>query len=149
PRRQRRGVAREAFAGVDVDEVVRRAVELGEAQRRHVSAEFRREALAADQVLERLALPYNVVARTVNQHGRGTGPRVVVRGHHVAVGAGAHDGEEVAGRGLLELAVPGEEVAALAYRPHDVGDDGGSAARTYRLDRLVGAVERRPHEIVH
>ena len=37
PRRQRGGVAGEPLAGVDVDEVVRRALQLREAQRRHVS----------------------------------------------------------------------------------------------------------------
>src|SRR5947207_14335849 len=114
-----------------------------------MSAELRRDTLAADQILERLAFPYNVVARTVNQDSRGTRPRVVVRRHHVTVRTRAHDRQQVAGPDLLELAVLGEEVAALAHGPDDVGDDRGAAARPHGLDRLVGAVERRSDEVVH
>ena len=42
----------------------------------------------------------------------GAGAGVVVGGHREAVGAGAHDGEQVALGGVGQLAVAGEVVAA-------------------------------------
>src|SRR5579884_2383638 len=108
-----------------------------------------RDRLAAHEILARLAVPYNVVRRTVNQHGGRPRARVVVRRHDEAVRARAHHRQEIAGLRRLELAIPGEEIPALAHRSDDVGDDARAVARTHRADRVVGAVERGAQEIVH
>ena len=109
-----------------------------------------RNHFAADQVVEALALADDVISSPSTSTSGGLRMRIVVRRHGEAVGAGAHDREQIAALRPADLAVLGEEIAALANRPDDVGDDVCSALRLHhRLNRLIGAVERRADQIVH
>ena len=75
--------------------------------------------------------------------------RIIVGRHGESVGASAHDCEQITPLGPRDFAILGEEITALADRPHDVGDDLLRLVIYHGLNRLVRAVERRADEIVH
>jgi hypothetical protein len=114
------------------------------------AAELGGERLAADQVLDALALPHDVIAPAVDEDGGGARPRVVVGGHHETIRAHAHHRQHVARLDGCQGTVPGEEVAALADRPDDVDGPGGAGARRAdRPDLLVRVVQGGADEVVH
>src|SRR5687767_12240420 len=72
--------------------------------------------LVAQELVDRLAAPDYLVRRAADQDLGGARPGVVVGGHREAVGAGGADAEQLAALEQRQLAVAGEEVAALADR---------------------------------
>ena len=87
--------------------------------------------------------------RAVDHHLGGARPGVVVRAHAHAVGAGRHDGEQVAlaqrerrgrGRGSRRSRRPGRRRRSAASRPARGAD---------RHDLVPGVVERRAQQVVH
>ena len=85
----------------------------------------------------------------VDQHFGDERAGIVGRGHHRAIGAGRHHGEQVAFLDALDAAVLGDEIAALADRADNVGGDRRQVRVLDRLDLVMGFVERRPDQIVH
>ena len=74
----------------------------------------------------------------LDEHLRRYRAGVVAARHHVAVGPGAHERQVLALADLLDLAVLGEAVRALADGSHDVGHEsppGGGAPRASRPRR--------------
>ena len=120
-----------ALAAVDVDVVVADAVHLGHAD------DASRHRLSRSVVRERSRRAIRSVAssrargstskRSPSTRTSPARPRVVVRRHREAVGAGAHHRQQLAALDRRQLAVLREEVAALADRPDDV--DAACAAR--------------------
>src|SRR5690349_12396818 len=76
--------------------------------------------LAAPEVLDALALPHDTPGRSVHQHLRRPGPRVVGGSHAHPVSPGAHEGVQVVLAGQHQGARPCEHVRGLTHRPHDV-----------------------------
>src|SRR5215207_6072524 len=110
--------------------------------------EERRDQLALHQVGMALALAHDGPPVAPDEDLGGAGAGVVVGGHREAVGAGAHDVEQVALPGIGQLAVAGEVVAALAHRADQVGV-GDRAVLAYRAHLVVGVVEAGTQEVVH
>src|SRR5205807_4377809 len=87
--------------------------------------------LPRHQVYVRLPAAHDRVPVAVDEDFGGPRSRVVVGRHDEAVGAGAHDSEQVFRLDPGQLAILRQEVARLADRAHDV--DGLAIARLARL----------------
>ena len=75
---------------------------------------------------------------------------VVVGGHGESVGAGAHQGDDIALLEVGDLAVLAEEVAGLADRADDIhGPAGGVGRFAERDDVVVALVEGGADQVVH
>src|ERR1700683_4653531 len=106
--------------------------------------------LAADLILEGIAVANYVNVGAVDQHLRRARAAVIVRGHDEAVSPSAHHGEQVALRALSHLTLAREEIAALANRTDDVRGHGlAGLAAIDRNNRVIGLVQHRTNQIVH
>ena len=65
-----------------------------------------------------------------DQDLRNSGPRIVVGGHDKAIGAWAHDSQQISRLDVRKRAVFWEEVTRFAHGPHD-------------FDHVLGAVQLR------
>src|SRR3989337_2674527 len=111
--------------------------------------EERRGPFPPGQVPDGFPLPHHLEPRSAHHDFRGAGARVVGRGHREAVGAGAHDRDEVARRKGGKFPVPREEIPRFADGTHHVGHH--SLPRTFPdgEDGMVGPVKRWAGECVH
>ena len=69
-----------------------------------------------------------------------------------AVGAGGHEGDEVAGGERRQLAVERQIVAGLAHRPRRRPARSAPCSRCaspHRPDLVMRLVQRRPDQVVH
>lgn len=79
----------------------------------------------SEKLFYSLTLAYQMDLRAINHHFGRTRSGIVVRTHGHAIGAGGHDGKQVAGFDR-QWAATAEEIARLAYRADDVPIAGAS-----------------------
>ena len=87
---------------------------------------------------------------TLHQRLRRERAGIVIRSHHEAVGAGAHEREKIALLHFRQLPVLRKKIAALADRTDDIHQFARGVLRfADRNDLVVTLVERGPDQVVH
>src|SRR5580704_5659195 len=105
---------------------------------------------APNLILEAIAVSDNMHVCAIDHDFGRARAAVVVRRHHESISTGTHHREQVALSRLGHLTLAREEIAALAYRPHDIRGHGFAGLRAiYRDDLVIRLVEHRPNQIVH
>src|SRR2546430_15796056 len=107
-------------------------------------------AFIPNEIFDRLALPNERKTVALHENFGRQRPRIVIRRHGEPIGAGAHQGEEVALVHRRQLAILREKITALADRTNDIDGRARLVARfPDRHNLMITLVERGPDEIVH
>jgi len=99
-------------------------------------------------LLEAFALAHKVRLAAVYPHFGGAVAGVVIAGHAGGIGAGAADGQNIAGF-TGERAVVGEKIAGFANRADHIGADGRNVFWLDGFDMVISLIKSGAHQIVH
>ena len=103
---------------------------------------FRRDGLAANQVVVRFALPGEVSPRALDQQLAGARTGIVIRGGHKTVSASGENCNQVARLESWKLAALGKKVPRFTNRADDVGSNQLAAQHLFNGDDLRDGRDR-------
>src|SRR5215471_17828231 len=111
----------------------------------------RRQAVERDQVGDLQAWSHQRPFVFPHKHFRHQRAGVVSAGLDRAIGARGHDREQIAGPRRDHIALERQEIAGLADRPGNVGNDarGVRARLAHWTDVMVSLIERGTDEVIH
>src|ERR1041384_2322797 len=114
-----------------------------------VLTEPRCRRFAPPDIWNRLPFSHQRRLPAMDENFGGQGAGVIIRGHHGAVGAGAHQGQIIAFANPRQWAVLTKEIAGFTNWADDIGLHECAIFAADRDDLVVGIVKSGADEVVH